>query len=214
MATNAHDATKQGEKTEENGIEAGKFEELSGKVEQQQATLETIQNSMEELRKSSSKSADNNEEEKESGRRELESKMSQLDDATTQVKSQLIKLQAETKIAIEDVKTELADIEKPMRMETLVRNDTLLQKKADDTGAADANIVSHEADIADLYAKIEAMEEKTVKETQNFKSEIKNVHDKIETRFSSFQTSQIQDDSPKEPGASVEKVNEVEEKID
>ncbi len=74
-------------------------------------------------------------------------------------------------------------MEKPMRMETLVRNDDtnmLLSKKDQNAAkevAADTNIVSHEADIADLYAKVEALEEKTVKETDKFKSEIKNLHD-------------------------------------
>ncbi len=103
-----------------------------------------------------------------------------LDDATAKVKTELIQLKAETKIAIEDVKTELADMEKPMRMETLVRNDdtNLLSKKEETKEiAADTNIVSHEADIADLYAKVEALEEKTAKETEKFKSEIKNLHD-------------------------------------
>lgn len=75
-----------------------------------------------------------------------------------------------------------------MRMETLVRQDDVMLKKGNELEpAGDANIVSHEADIADLYAKIDAIEDKSTKETQKFNDEIKKLDEQIETRMSSMQ---------------------------
>ena len=46
-----------------------------------------------------------------------------------------------------------------------------------EASAGDHNIVSHEADIADLYAKIDAIEDKSTKETKKFNNEIKKLNE-------------------------------------
>ena len=172
--------------------------ELQQQVSDHAAVLDAIKDSIIEVKNSQKVAVDKVEQDGNaadagSQGEKVQSKLSQLDQATSQVKDELDELKSETQSALKKIKSQLELTEKK-----IAEPSNKAVSEVDPTAVyrqQTVDIHSHEADIMELNAKVDELQDRSVKEAQKLESEIKSLKDSVENRMATMNPGPVVDET-------------------